>query len=425
VDRPPAPRRRDPPLRPTVLLVALYAIAICFERIVDIEVYKPYRLIGALLVVVALLQRRPRVDSLARLGLLYVAVAVAAGLVHINVRDVPSEELVRTVLLWSFNLATYVAIVSLLRSAREVVIVLVVHAAAMVFASYDILTHAAEVAAAGALTRQSGDFKNPAHACLSMLVAVVVLVSLLRHRLADRRRGLLARPVILVLGAAIAVFEFYVSTLTGSRAGAALFAGAAVVYVAVLARRRAAVVMAAAAGCIALVVSQPGLWPEPLQANILVVRVASKGFNLDRIYIWRAGLDAFFDTYGLGVGLGQYRTVHQEYFAPYALSSDQRWQDSGLTLHSDFVAALVEGGLVGLVVFVVLCRRMWGMSSGVRSVEARAVALAVIVAAAINALSHSVLPYFGLWFYLALLSSWVRLEPSPMAVPAVAKARLR
>lgn len=402
-------------LRPTVLLMVLYAVAICFERIVDVEIYKPYRVIGGALIFAALVSGRLLVDGIARAALLYLALGIFLGIVHVLFQSMPYQGLLGDALLWAFNIAMYIAICSLLRSRREVAIVLLVHAVAMVFASYDIMLHSAELLAAeGASIRVSGDFKNPAHACLSMLVATLVIIVLLRGMVAHRR-SLIRKVLVISFGAALVLFELYVSSLTGSRAGAFVFAFGSVVYLAVVGRRRLALAGGVIALVLALLLTQLDAWPKAPQGNILVERVESKGLDVDRLYLWRSGLDAYLDSYGLGLGLAQYRSVHKQYFAPYSGIGDERMLKYDLSLHSDFVSALVEFGIFGFLIFLVICRRIWKTAKGIANVEIRAMALAVVLAAAVSGVSHAIFPYFGLWFYLAALSLWARFEN---AVPA-------
>jgi O-antigen ligase len=413
--RPLAPAKREPAwlavlMRPAVLLAVLYAIAICFERLIEVDIFKPYRIIGAALLVAALAQGRLVVDGVARAVLLFILIGVVLGLSNILLNDMPAAGLLGDSLLWLFNLASYVAIASLMRHRREVMLVLVVHSIAMVFASYDILTHSQQVLVEeGASTRVSGDFKNPAHACLSMMMATLVIIGLVRKGLL-RGHGLAWRA--LVVGAILALigFQIYVSSLTGSRAGAAVFIIGIFAYLMVAGWRRLALWLAGVAIAGALLLTQFDAWPGESSSNILIERMEHKGTDTTRLYLWRSGMDAYIDSYGLGLGLAQYRSVHRQYFERYALRGDERMSDHDLSLHSDFISALVEFGIIGLLVFITLCRRIWRFAHGIVNPEIRALAIALVWAAAVMALSHAVLPYFGLWFYLALLSSWWRIE---------------
>ena len=407
-------------LRPTVLLVALYSIAICFERIIEVDIFKPYRLIGATLIFMAVVGGRLIVDRMARLALLYVVLGFALGVSHVLLVSASLSELLGDSLLWLFNVASYIAICSLLRSRRELTLVLVVHAAAMLFASYDILNHSAEMfLIEGESVRVSGDFKNPANACLSMMVAALVTMSVLRGVLA-KRRGFLATLLAMSFGLAVGLFELYVSSLTGSRAGAFMLLIGLLAYLLVLGRRRIALVLAAVGIGAAVLVTQMDAWPKLQEENILLVRAQHKGLDVDRVYLWRSGLDAYIDSYGLGIGIAQYRTVHKFYFEKYALSSDERWADSKLSLHNDYMSALVEFGTFGFIILMVICRHLWRTARGIIDNDVRAMAIALLLAAAFMAFSHAVLPYFGLWFYLALTSLWRRFENADARLQAAA-----
>jgi len=407
-------------MRPAFLLVMAYAIAICFERVIDIEVFKPYRLVGATMILLAIARGRIRVDAIARISYAYVALGMLLATLHVLYSGGSMSAMLGDALLWLFNISTYVAICTLLRERREVVLALLVHSLAMLVASYDIYSHSNELLMLGGESiRVSGDFKNPANACLSMLVATMVLISLARAALA-RSRGLVPKVLLLAAGLSIGLFELYVSSLTGSRAGAFVFVLGIIVYLAVIGRRQFAVMVAGLALGAAALVTQMDAWPKLPEDNILLVRAEHKGLETDRLYLWRSGLDAYVDSYGLGLGIAQYRSVHQEYFEKYALYSDERWADFSLSLHNDYVSALVEFGALGLLLFIALYRTIWRTARRMAETNARAIAMALLLAAAVMGISHAVLPYFGLWFYLALITLWVKFEPVRTAPKGVA-----
>ena len=98
---------------------------------------------------------------------------------------------------------------------------------------------------------------------------------------------------------------------------------------------------------------------------------------------------------------------------PAPMGSDPRWMNTDLTLHSDYVSALVEFGALGFVILLLFCRRLLEMARAIHDRDVRAIAIALLVGLAINGFSHTGLSYFAAWFYFALLSAWVRLERQP------------
>ena len=418
---PPAARRRRGwlrlLLRTQVLLGVLYAVAICFERVVNIEILKPYRLIGAALVLLMMVRGRLRLDRLERLAIAFVLSGFLLALLQTMLASESLTRLFMILGMWSFNLATFIALSSLLKDRREVVLIAIVHAVAMLIAAYGISSSAMNVAdEMGITSRISGDFRNPANACVSMLFSCMVLLTVLRRRAS--MRGPLTRLFKVIAMFAIPLYYLYTSTLTGSRAGAGLLVVGLAVYCVSTSLRRMAIVLAfiAIVGGVAYAIAPQDM--NLAERNILALRVQKKGLDTDRLYLWRSGFDAYLDTYGVGLGMSRYQNVHRRYFAPYALKSDPRWEDTDLTLHNDYVSALVEFGAVGMVIFVFFCRCLLKMARGINDRDVRAIAIALLVGLAINGLSHTGLSYFAAWFYFALLSAWVRLERDPPAIAA-------
>jgi O-antigen ligase len=402
-------------LRLHVLLGLLYAVAICFERVVNIEILKPYRLIGAAIVLLMMVRGRLRLDRLERLAIAFIVSGFLLALLQTMLASESFIRLFMILCMWSFNLATFIALSSLLKDRREIILIAVVHALAMLVAAYGISSSAMNVAdEMGISSRISGDFRNPANACVSMLFSCMVLLTVLRRRVG--MRGPLTRLFKVAAMFVIPLYYLYTSSLTGSRAGAGLLLVGLAVYCVSTSLRRMAVALSFLAILAGIAYSIAPQDMNLAERNILALRVQKKGLDTDRLYLWRAGLDAYVDTYGLGLGMSRYQNVHRKYFAPYALKSDPRWEDTDLTLHNDYVSALVEFGAVGFVIFVFFCRCLVRMARGIADRDVRAIAISLLVGLAINGLSHTGLSYFAAWFYFALLSAWVRLERSPSAI---------
>lgn len=393
--------------RPGLFLAILYAVAICFEQAVEVEVFKPYRLVGGAMILLTFLQGQVIVDKFAKLAIAFISIGFAIGLANSMLRSSEDSIIYVAALLWAFNILAYIALVTNLRSRRDIAIVAVIHALTMLVAAYGISGD--DIGDIDLTGRQFGDFKNPANACVSMLFSAIVLLAMVRAH--PRQSHLIGRVVRFFVMVGVAVFMFYTSTLTGSRAGAALLLVGVLTYLALTANRSFAI-GAILAAVIVLVVAlfSPLRVPNGISAsgsNILVARIEKKGLDTDRLFLWRAGLDAFADSYGVGLGLMGYRTVHKEYFAKYATRSDPRWMETNLTLHSDYVSSIVEFGIVGAFVFILMCRRLVRMAKSVKERQVHAISIAMLIGIAINGLTHTGLPYFSIWFYFALLSAWV------------------
>lgn len=396
--------------QPHVALCALYAVAICFEQLVEIDVFKPYRLIGAALVVLMLMSGRYLVDRFARLAMAFIGLGFVIGLAQSAVGPGNFPILLSTMARWCFNLATYIAIASLLRTRQELILVAVIHAVVLLVAAYGISLEATKDAMFGELliTRASGDFGNPANACVAMLFAGVVLITIIRQRVAAFASSVHLMHVVAIV--AICLYLLYTASLTGSRAGAGLLLLGLAVYFLFTLRQRIAVITAVLLGALAVLLVFGMSDLNLSETNVLAARIEKKGWDTSRLYLWLSGLEAFADTFGIGVGMARYRELHREYFAPHAYNSDPRWLDKDLTLHNDYVIALVEYGVIGFCVFAMLCFQLWKMVQQLDDQNLRAIGMAVLAGMAVNGLTHAGFPYFIVWFYFALLSAWVSMQ---------------
>lgn len=419
---------RDALRRPLFFVAMLYSIAIAYERIVDVEMFKPYRVLGLILVAGALITRGLRLDHISRTMIGFLFMGLIGGVMELFGPDSRDDLFIASALLWTFNLATYVAMFSIVSSRRDVLVLAVVHALALLTSAYGIGLDARAIEA-GMVRREFGDFKNPANAAVSMLFSCLVLLALLR---ASGLRKWLTPPVANTLSMLVFLFFAYTASLTGSRSGAVLLLVGVVCYILLSSVQRTLVTLALAgglvvAGMVVGVLNLDERVSDLAESNILAARVEKKGFDTDRLYLWRSGLDAFIDSYGLGLGISRYPEVHREYFAEYAHLSDPRWLDTDLTLHNDYVTALVEHGLIGFMFFLVLCQRLLATARAIRSHYVRAIALSMLVGIAVNGLTHTGLPYFCVWFYFALLSAWrlqeIRAEPGATTGKTITRVR--
>lgn len=408
--------------RPVLLLALAYAFAMCFERSVEVEYFKPYRLIGAALVIAVLLRGRIRIDSFAKSSGLFILIGFLLALAHVYITSVAYGGALTAGALWVFNLATYIAIASALRTRHEVVLVAAAHALGMLLAAWNISAGGAEDPL---LARQFGDFSNPANACVGMLFAAITLLALAKARPARGARAARAlRGLALVV---MVLFFLYTASRTGSRAGAGLLIVGLLTYFWVRSRKAALLVgmFALLGGVISATVPEE-FWRDSgsslTETNILALRVEKKGFDTTRLYLWKSGLDAWADTYGLGLGMTMYQTVHKEYYATYAGDGgDIRWLDADLSLHNDYVRALVEFGVFGFIVFLVMCRRLYRNARSIADPGARAIGLALLAGLVINGLSHNGLSYYSVWFYFGLMSAWLVVERNEAAALAAAR----
>lgn len=407
----------------SLLVAALfYAVSIAYERIIDVEVFKPYRVIGIFLALFSLLSGRIRIEQVGRIGVLFVLAGIVPGfVVFFGDSSYRRDDMFwSTVFISVFNIFTYLALVSVARTRKDVLLIGLFHAMAMVSSIHDI---ALEAQAAQALARVNGSFTNAALTAVSILFMCLFLVSLFRSPLALRWT---TRWLIILASICIALYSIYISSLSGSRSGTvSLLAGLLCYAFLVAGRWRVVWAILLAFPLLVLIFIGSGPFVELLSRfsddNIFLKRLDENDDSTHRFYLWRAGLDAFFDTYGLGTGLSRYPELHHQYFAKYASLSDMRWLESDLTLHNDYVVALVEHGILGFVLMVGLFRALYLCANSIVEPSARAISISVLLAMAINGFSHVGLQSYNYWFYFALMIAWRDAEARELAAFAVWK----
>lgn len=411
--------------RPLFLIAILYSIAICYERVIDIEIVKPYRILGFMLIAGVLFRGVVRIDRLVKVFLAYLVVGFLAGLPSLFDAGGREDIFVNTALLWVFNIATYLAMYSAIRSRRDIVILGVVHSFALLTSAYGIAQEAAAAELSGGV-RLFGDFKNPANAAISMLFSCLVILTVL---LRTKGKNVFIRIMFAITAFVVPAFFIYTSSLTGSRSGTVLVVSGVICYLFMRARRLLVFLAFPAILLAGISVFSPATLDsfsasEFSESNVLAARVEKKGFDTDRLYLWRSGFDAWVDSYGLGLGIARYPEVHKEYFAPYAHKSDSRWMYTDLSLHNDYVIALVEHGAFGLFLFVTFCIRLVKTSLCIRDPYVRAISISVLLGIAINGFTHASLPYFAVWFYFSLMVAWHRAEESAAFEQAVPTSKV-
>lgn len=397
--------------RPLFFIALLYCIAICYERVIDIEIVKPYRILGFMLIAGVLFWGKVRIDRLVKVFVAYLVVGFLAGLPSLFDSGGREDIFVNTALLWVFNIATYLAIYSTIRTRRDIVILGVVHSFALLTSAYGIAQEAAAAELSGGV-RLFGDFKNPANAAISMLFSCLVLLTVF---LRAKGGNVLIRIMFAIAAFVVPAFYIYTSSLTGSRSGTVLVMSGVLCYLFVRAKRVLLLLAFPALLLSGVAVFSPELLSsfsasELSESNVLAARVEKKGLDTDRLYLWRSGFDAWVDSYGLGLGIARYPEVHKEYFAPYAHKSDSRWMYTDLSLHNDYVIALVEHGAFGFFLFVIFCVSLIKTSLSIQDPNVRAISISVLLGIAINGFTHASLPYFAVWFYFALMVAWRRVE---------------
>lgn len=408
-----------------MILVGAYVVAICFERIIDIEVVKPYRVIGILMVLFALAHGLKWGDRF----FVYAAALVTVGVVPTAVALAGPEGNLFYFLsyggIFILNILTYVAIISILKSERDVWIAMALHAAAMLIAMAEILmeSRASLLLGAAMVGRIQGDFKNPAFVCSSLVAAYCFIFILARQFATKLGFSPLFSRVVLGL---LLIIMLYATTHTGSRSGVAGFVVGSVVFVMYLFWRgkNKGVSMLVGAALIVGVLGGAQFVENIVdkESNILAVRIMHKQLENDtRIGIWQSGLRAGLDSWGLGVGIGQYPAIHRRYYAEYA-DRDAEIMVRDMSLHSEYLTMFTEYGVLGLVIYFLILAEALRLAYSLKNEMYKAYAYAIISMWLVMAIGTGALVHFSFWVYIAFIVVLHRAQSVSM-LPAPRLAR--
>ncbi len=379
-----------------LLALGLFILLICLERLVDIETFKAYRVWGFLLAVAVVLRGSWSLDGFARLALLSLGCGMLLGLPSAQQSAQALQSWGGSVALYGFGLVTYIVFTSIGTRASLRALGMVLFFGALLNALAILAGKGTALRFEGGL-RYAGFFQSPTHAATLLALGILCLGHLFQIN-PDRKKRIWKNLAILagLLLLGIAIFR------TGSRIG--LIGAAAAVFIQIatsLAPRRLLLLWAGLIAAAALF-----SWLAQPSGNMMMERFQTKiaeGTDV-RVYVWQSGLQAFADSGGLGLGMGQYSVVHQQYFADKVFARKGYYAGAKLNLHNDLLAHLVEHGIIGLAAFVamlvLLIRRAWQVADhALRSLLLAAMTLLLAVGS-LHQLSYS--PLF--WMTAAMIA---------------------
>ena len=222
--------------------------------------------------------------------------------------------------------------------------------------------------------------------------------------MSKRRRSLHAVFVVCVV---LGLFA------SGSRVALPAFVAAAMVMLFGMGKKKSAllivVVLALGIGTVMRV--------DSLQAKLRVH--GDRLLEADRVKIWSVTGHLLGESSPFGIGYGNFRTVSQPVFEAYHPEVGIR---SGT--HNDFLQVLLETGLVGAIVWILLIGRMWVLTREIRGPPGngndsqgsrpadRLAMRGALVLLLISGFVHNTLPdgevAFTLWFLVGVAISWER-----------------
>lgn len=433
-----------------VLLCAL-AFSLGFEDIIDVPIWKPWRVLTVLACAVLVTGR----ISIPRHELLILS-AFALGVVICVVPGVGSTEtdygdMVHQVAVTGINFLVCFAIRQHIRSSREIWAVLSWFAGSMLVTAFVVLL-GARLAGGGA--RLQGFFGNANYAGTGVTLGALILISQAGLALTNGRMG--AGLVRLGLAAACCLAGLF----TGSRMWVLSVAVGMLVMTICgdkrqLRMRRALMIgLLAMAGLMTL--SMGGIMTV-FENSSTVARLGrgTEQFGVDpRVALWQGGLAAWRDSGYIGVGMSQYRSLNPLYFREYATVF--KHADKELSLHSDWVTMLVEQGPLGLLLFAagwaIVVRRLVVSSArlktgavpsgnrpgqkgrgadrriadvngvpgqrrhvSVSEQDLRALILAMLAVLFINSFTHVTTGHPGLWFGFGIAGAFLKVTRSNRA----------
>lgn len=249
-----------------------------------------------------------------------------------------------TLLDWARALLLFVLLVTTIRTARDLRLLMI----AFVFGS--VLAILASVLTGGLQTAQSygnrltGAAGDPNYLAAGILMAAVLAIALI----ATSRRWLLK----LFLAAALVILAIGFAA-TQSRGGIVGLVGATVCSLILFPRRRLAIL-----GALAVLAVIIGTWFATDPAAL--ARVTDFNSSGDgRSDLWTVALRAWHDHVIAGVGLNNFLAVEAHYVnRPGALTSLALIVDHPHVVHNVYLEALVDTGIIGLALFLALVGRM-------------------------------------------------------------------
>ncbi len=437
------PRRRSKAGGATIIqwLLMVYFFLLPFEHILvryfeNRTVFKPYRLVGLVIIVAwpfLMPRRRTRLDFFDKGILFLVGLGLAMAAFWKVVDDAGYLSWAfNDVLLTLFSFFVYLAFKSTFDPRRTTQPVLTAYIAGIVCG---VLLHPF-APGAGEATRLSAFFKNPnslsaaAGASFLLLLAAVLF-------------GKKRRSIVQIRRAATMLLLLVVVVLTGSRSGAlALTLGTFILLMmptiagrrlgtSQMRKRVTLTVGALMIAASALVMTTQGVEDS---AGVLkrYERSGSVTTGSGRSDIWRAVWNVAVDHYLLGVGTAQYRYYHRTYIRRLGHLDDPRMKDHDVGAHNEYLSMLVSTGLLGLAVYLWLflklfsrVRKRLALEPFVSPVMAAAIPIMVLfmVAGVGGTLFKS--PHYFL--FLGVISSVARLRAAraPSAGSASGAGHLR
>lgn len=232
-----------------------------------------------------------------------------------------------------------------------------------------------------------GFFANANHLASLLVVAVPFTVALFLAS-SSRRHSLQRRTAAKILTAGLASLLLIGVAINGSRAGFALAIASSVGSVAMIVFRRRSAPRWLGWAALALIVAAAGLSAGG-SVSSSIAKLGEAHSTIGRYVIFGRSLDAAADYAPVGSGVGTFQDVYRTFENPYEVTRTYVNH-----VHNDYIEALIEAGLPGLV--LILLFFVWwarGASSAWREAGANSPFARAATVATAALLTHSFADY--------------------------------
>lgn len=339
----------------------IFVFLIPFEHILLVFMgvntfFKPYRIFGILLIVFSFLiytrtRKLIKVPTFDKVLLVLVFYSLVVSVIQFGFGNLHLGDFINDYTQLLFFILVYLAVKSIYWTEKRLHKTFQVFVLAVILNSISIFV---EFYFIGELARPKGFVDNPNHAAWQMVICSSYLFNLIFFGKVRRAKLLFSLGLIIFFGAALMP--------TGARSALVLYLiSPLLLYNIIKKYNRIKFIFFLAIGLIAA-----PIFLSLEQFNISGEnKAASERTALDRLVegadkkdprgdLWKGGIKAGVDSYLLGIGIGQFRRRGKEFITNPENSTIKYYlaKESGLGVHSDYIAIFAKTGLVGIILYL-------------------------------------------------------------------------
>jgi O-antigen ligase len=333
-------------------LLTIYVILLPFEYLYEVvwgfsSILKPYRIVGIFILTIFTLTKLHRQESITfskNVGAFFFifAYGFTAALAFNIFGDGRLDYALNTAMLILFSFSIFVILDDLgisLKKAKELFFIFSVSLTIsivlyLIFSSADYLS------------RFSGFYRNPNNFGLACSIAIITFI----YFLTRDQTSIIAR-VFLGLAVVFLLFAFYSS---GSRASMfALFLAFISLFWSTLNLRKIVLVVTMFSMFYMLTPFLSQMLPTKMDYIAHRYSIESLQTGAGRLDIWKNATNVAMDHLFIGIGMGQYRSIHLNYIKKSGFSAYNTIMSHDLVTHSDFFDLLTNYGIISLLIYFI------------------------------------------------------------------------